>query len=452
LITADTGRFVVGATTSAGVFDISYGALVGGAWINTPSGKTGYLAQAGTGAYTWASDSHTWSISGTERMRLTSAGRLGLGTSSPSHPLHVIGGAAGNTNDANTIAVTGTNHVRLKVNTPTTGFYRASLVLSASEALSGTSNEVLLSTAGSGELRFVTGGSDRVVVDSTGRVGIGTTSPGVALHVDGDIRCDGVYGETDTNTSIQFPGSDVITFNEGGSEAARIDSSGRLLVGTSTSGTALLQVNAQASASGNSFRSSHRIADSGTGATQAVNGAPYISYCAGLSAASNVPAIVINGEDFAGGNTGLLLELNYLKSSGAVASGDRLGLIAFGGDDATNIVSAAYIAAFVDGTPGANDMPGRLVFSTTADGAATPTERIRITSAGVFQIADAGHITVGTTTGTKIGTATTQKIGFYNATPVVQPTAVADATDAASAITQLNALLTRMRNLGLIAT
>jgi hypothetical protein len=54
--------------------------------------------------------------------------------------------------------------------------------------------------------------------------------------------------------------------------------------------------------------------------------------------------------------------------------------------------------------------------------------------------------------GFKIGTATTQKIGFYNATPVVQPAAVADATDAATAITQLNALLARMRDLGLIAT
>jgi hypothetical protein len=41
--------------------------------------------------------------------------------------------------------------------------------------------------------------------------------------------------------------------------------------------------------------------------------------------------------------------------------------------------------------------------------------------------------------------------GFDN-TPVVQPTAVADATDAASVITQLNALLSRMRDLGLIAT
>jgi hypothetical protein len=97
-------------------------------------------------------------------------------------------------------------------------------------------------------------------------------------------------------------------------------------------------------------------------------------------------------------------------------------------------------------------MPGRLVFGTTADGASSPTERLRITSAGVLQVADAGNIAVGTTTGTKIGTATTQKLGFFNKTPVVQPAAVADATDAASVITQLNALLARMRDLGLIAT
>jgi hypothetical protein len=56
------------------------------------------------------------------------------------------------------------------------------------------------------------------------------------------------------------------------------------------------------------------------------------------------------------------------------------------------------------------------------------------------------------TTGTKIGTSTSQKIGFFDKTPVVQPTAVADATDAATVITQLNALLSRMRDLGLIAT
>lgn len=70
----------------------------------------------------------------------------------------------------------------------------------------------------------------------------------------------------------------------------------------------------------------------------------------------------------------------------------------------------------------------------------------------LLHLGDSGNITVGTTTGTKIGTATTQKIGFYNTTPVVQPTAVANATDAATVITQLNALLARMRDLGLIAT
>jgi hypothetical protein len=62
------------------------------------------------------------------------------------------------------------------------------------------------------------------------------------------------------------------------------------------------------------------------------------------------------------------------------------------------------------------------------------------------------NLVLGTTTGTKVGTATAQKLGFYNATPVVQPTAVANATDAASVITQLNALLGKLRALGLIAT
>ncbi|MFY9586677.1 MAG: glycosyl hydrolase family 28-related protein [Actinomycetota bacterium] len=65
---------------------------------------------------------------------------------------------------------------------------------------------------------------------------------------------------------------------------------------------------------------------------------------------------------------------------------------------------------------------------------------------------EAVDIAVGTATGTKIGTAPTQKLSLWNATPVVQPTAVADATDAASVITQLNALLARLRTVGLIAT
>ena len=67
-----------------------------------------------------------------------------------------------------------------------------------------------------------------------------------------------------------------------------------------------------------------------------------------------------------------------------VQSGDQLGGISFGGSDGTNISEGVRISAEVDGTPGANDMPGRLVFLTTADGSATPTERLRISSTGLL--------------------------------------------------------------------
>ncbi len=55
-------------------------------------------------------------------------------------------------------------------------------------------------------------------------------------------------------------------------------------------------------------------------------------------------------------------------------------------------------------------------------------------------------------TGTKIGTAATQKLGFWNTTPVVQPAAVADATDAPSTQARLNDLLARLRAAGIIAS
>lgn len=66
----------------------------------------------------------------------------------------------------------------------------------------------------------------------------------------------------------------------------------------------------------------------------------------------------------------------------SVTTGDATGEITFWGADGTNFVESASIEAFVDGAPGTSDMPGRLVFSTTADGASSPTERVRITSTG----------------------------------------------------------------------
>jgi hypothetical protein len=142
----------------------------------------------------------------------------------------------------------------------------------------------------------------------------------------------------------------------GGSERARIDSSGRLLVGTSTARSnlynttysALFQV--EAANSETLGRSSAFIyGDSNTSG-------PIIAL--GKHRGTSV-----------GGNT-------------VGQSGDECGRIIFQGSDGTEFVQAAVIAAEVDGTPGANDMPGRLVFSTTADGASSPTERMRIKNSG----------------------------------------------------------------------
>jgi hypothetical protein len=67
-----------------------------------------------------------------------------------------------------------------------------------------------------------------------------------------------------------------------------------------------------------------------------------------------------------------------------VVSGDSLGSVIFEGSDGTNFIPAARILGAVDGTPGVNDMPGRLVFSTTADGASGVSEAFRITATGAL--------------------------------------------------------------------
>ena len=66
-----------------------------------------------------------------------------------------------------------------------------------------------------------------------------------------------------------------------------------------------------------------------------------------------------------------------------VQDDDQVGSIDFRGADGTdNNSKVAEIKACIDGTPGSNDMPGRLQFHTTADGAATTTQRMVIDSSG----------------------------------------------------------------------
>jgi len=65
-----------------------------------------------------------------------------------------------------------------------------------------------------------------------------------------------------------------------------------------------------------------------------------------------------------------------------VADNDELGRIRFFGNDGTDFAEGARITALVNGTPGGGDMPTELVFSTSADGAESPTARMTIDSSG----------------------------------------------------------------------
>jgi len=154
-------------------------------------------------------------------------------------------------------------------------------------------------------------------------------------------------------------------------ERLRIDSSGRLLVGTTTF------------AQSNSYSNGQLLSIAG-------------------NPGSGMQLQTYSDDVFA-------IALDFSKSRSAtvgtntiVQNGDSLGNLIFNGFDGAAYKQAASIAGFVDAAPGTNDMPGRLVFSTTADGASSPTERMRILSNGEFRIGQTSTSTPGlnnTTTG-----------------------------------------------------
>jgi len=89
-----------------------------------------------------------------------------------------------------------------------------------------------------------------MVIDNSGNVGIGTTSPGNPLHIYSNtvsqLRIQAVSGNTNANINLAPSGTGVailgtlsgafpLTFQTNSSEAMRIDSSGNLLVGTTSS-------------------------------------------------------------------------------------------------------------------------------------------------------------------------------------------------------------------------
>jgi hypothetical protein len=158
--------------------------------------------------------------------------------------------------------------------------------------------------------------------------------------------------QSDRLGNITIGNNDAANGSSSVNERLRIDSSGRLLVGTSSARTNFFNLT--------NIGPALQVEGNGT---------------AGSSA-----SFTRNSADSA--PPSLILAKSRSTGYAAVSSGDALGRIPFMGADGSELVEAALILAEVDGTPGANDMPGRLVFSTTADGASSPTERMRIDNKG----------------------------------------------------------------------
>jgi len=329
------------------------------------------IASISTGAYTAGSAvtndsdlafSTTINGSLSEKLRITSDGKLGLGTSSPGATLEVAGSA------------------RFFGGSGTDG-----LVVIGS---TGASNDAVIIKYDNANdrLQFYNWGASAanqntfVIDNANSRVGIGTTSPGSPLSVQGSDNSviAHFHGTTGTNArglqiglasnvtanhlvDLNAVGTyGTLTFSSNSDEKARIDSSGRLLVGTS---------------SGNG------LFNGGTQNPQfQIEGTTGNTILASLTANRNDAA----------GPTFYLAHSRGTAAGGTTVlqSGDQLGILAFAGTDGTDYVNGATITANVDGTPGANDMPGRLVFSTTADGASSPTERMRIASDGALYVQD----------------------------------------------------------------
>ena len=180
--------------------------------------RASLFATAGSTTFSAATDLLTFDTSGGEAMRIDASGRVGIGTSSPSTKLEVL--------DANGIGLR-FGDVAAAPSSQTAGFIGIS-----TSAFSGNNGDLVLYPRTSAASNILLMG---------GNVGIGTSSPSSALHVDASSTSTLVTIHNTNGSSSDCRGLDVETSTTGttvqrwfnaGSELGRFTATGNLLVGT----------------------------------------------------------------------------------------------------------------------------------------------------------------------------------------------------------------------------
>jgi hypothetical protein len=186
---------------------------------------------------------------------------------------------------------------------------------------------------------------------STASTGLFTTVgvSGVATFSAGSASTPAITTTGDTNTGIFFPAADTIAFTEGGVEAMRIDSTGRAIVGATSSTLTFSSAQSRLQVVGTDFQ----------------------------TASASIICNAASDQTFG---------LYFAQTGATILSNYTLGIVNFGAG--TN--SSARISSVADGNHGAGSTPGNLRFFTTPSGSTSITERMRIDSSG--------NVGIGTTT------------------------------------------------------